>query len=147
MKTLKLLSILVAFLIMHGCRTSNSEIPNPIKAKFAQLYPNINVEKWENEGKNYEAAYKEGSVSKTIVLDPQGQVLQTETNIDQSALPPVIASYIKTNYSTYKIHEAISIMSAAGVHTYEVGCKDGGNDVDLTFDNDGKFLSKEDDND
>ncbi len=146
MKKLSCLSILGAFLFLSSC-SGSSAVPDSIKAKFATMYPKVSLTKWEKEGNNFEAAYTDGSVKKTIVLDANGQPLQTETTIDPAALPPSVSSYIASHYATYKVHEAASIVSASNVQSYEVGCVDGSKDVELTFDKDGNFLKREEDND
>lgn len=135
--------VATAAIAIGGCTSAhNVQVPADVQTRFASQYPGVTVKHWAKEGNNYEAKYMDGSVRKTVVLDPSGQVVQTETRIETSALPASVMTYINANYGGAKVH-ASSITSASGVQTYEVNVKD----TDLIFDKDGNFLSKEEDND
>jgi hypothetical protein len=77
-------------------------------------------------------------VETSVLIDPSGNITETETKIAVSALPKTVADYCVKNYVDRKITEASKIVDAKGVITYEAEI----NRTDLLFDADGKFIKE-----
>lgn len=110
--------------------------PAAVKAAITKLYPTAKNVKFEKEDGDYEAGFKHNGKSMSVVLDANGTVKETETEITISELPPAVRNYVAKQMPGKKIKEAAEIVDAKGVKTYEaeVGGKD------LMFDSAGKLL-------
>lgn len=117
-------------------KLSEVEVPAPVKSKFASLYPGIKAEKWEKENGNFEVKFHQNKTEMSILVDASGSLLETETEIEVSALPKAVADYVTKNKPGKKIKEASKITDVKGVMTYEAEVEK----TDLIFDKDGKFI-------
>ncbi len=124
-------------------KVNEANVPAGVLGAFKTECPKITSAKWEKEDGNYEAHYKSGNAEMTCVIDPSGKYLQSETAINASSLPDAVTSYLNKNLPGKKITEAAKITGADGKVTYEAEA----DNVDYTFDSDGKLLKKEADND
>jgi hypothetical protein len=144
MKKLFFVSALFAGLSFANAQKVNeASVPIQVMSKFKSLYPGIATVKWEKEKDNYEANFKHGKASLSILISPAGNLLETEEAIEISALPQVVSDYLVKNLPAKKIDDASKIIDAQGKITYEVGV----NGMDYTFDENGNFLKKEKDTD
>ena len=112
-------------------------VPEVVKAKVKALYPQANDVDWELEDGNYEAEIEQkGSSDVSVVLNAQGSVLETETEIKVSELPTAVRTYVAQQLGNKKIKEAAKIVKADNTVEYEaqVGKKD------YLFDSVGVFL-------
>ena len=132
----KILFTVVLIVFSANSFAQKKEIPEAVKTKFAQLYPNAQKADWEKEGDNYEVEFKQGKEEIVVLLNPGVNVLETETQINLSALPKAISEYTIKNYPGRKIKEAAKIVDDKGTVTYEAEIKEG----DLIFDATGTFL-------
>ncbi|GAB4038545.1 PepSY-like domain-containing protein [Spirosoma gilvum] len=112
------------------------DVPAAVKATVARLYPGVKDVKWEKEAGNYEAGLTHNGKELSLVIDANGNVLETETTIAISALPASVQDYVTKHYPGKKIKEAAVLIDANGKKTYEteVGGKD------LIFDEKGQFI-------
>lgn len=115
-----------------------SEVPAPVKAAFAKLYPNVKDVDWEKENANYEAGFEVNKTETSIVFDATGNLLETEIEIKVSELPKSASDYAAKKYPKDKIAEASKITDAAGTVTYEAEV--GKNE--LFFDSNGTFIKE-----
>ena len=112
-------------------------VPAAVKAQIKALYPQVKDVKWEKEGSNYEAEIEQkGSEDMSVLLDAQGTVLETETDIKVSELPAAVRTYVAQKLGNQPIKEAAKIVKADKTIEYEaeVGKKD------YLFDSNGNFL-------
>lgn len=149
--------IIIIFLILgigsaNAQKLKEADVPTAVKESFKKNYPDAKVQKWEKENGNYEAEYEtvrvpmDGKGKKTeieycVVMDATGNVIETEMEIEVSALPKAVTDYVNKNMPGKKIKEASQITTAEGLNNYEVEI-DG---TDYIFDADGKLIKKEDD--
>ena len=105
-------------------------------AKLTQTYPGATGIKWGKEGKDYEAGFTYKGKMMSVVMDAQGNTLETETTIPTAQLPQSVRDYVAQHHKGKKIAEAAEIVDAKGVKKYEaeVGGKD------LLFDSAGKKM-------
>ncbi len=128
-----------------------ADVPAAVKEAFAKKYPGLKAE-WEKEDANYEAEFEGKKVSVnmetgkkikqevegSVLISPEGTILETEEEIFVGALPAGVADYISKNFGGKKVKEAFKITDAAGKISYEAEV---GKDEYL-FDANGGFLKK-----
>lgn len=138
MKKLILAAILLGIFSVSAFAFSGDDAPAAVKASFAKLYPNVTKVKWGKEDANYEAEFDVNKVETSCLFDASGNLLETETEIDISALPKGVSDYVSKNYAGEKIKEASKIVDSENTTTYEAEVKAG----DLIFDANGTFMKK-----
>jgi len=118
-----------------GQKIKESEVPAAVKSAFEKQYPGIKSN-WEKEGKNYEVNFKQENKSMSAVIDKNGTILETETDIAITDLPQGARDYVKDHYKGAKIKEASKIVKSTGELSYEALV----NGTDVIFDATGKFM-------
>jgi uncharacterized membrane protein YkoI len=117
---------------------SNSKIPAAVTAAFKQHYPTIKQVKWEKEGLNYEASFENNQTETSVVIDSNGKIWETETEIETTSLPKAALDYIQTHYKNGKVKEAAKLVQADGSINYEAEVTK----KDLIFDANGLFIKE-----
>jgi Putative beta-lactamase-inhibitor-like, PepSY-like len=130
-----LIPVSLISMTLRGQNVNEDKLPLPVKKAFEQKYPGIKG-KWEKEKNNYEVNFKKDDKPMSLVIDPKGNILETERDIPVNELPQVILSYIKTHYNDASITEAAHIVKGDGKIVYEAEV----NKKDILFDASGKFL-------
>lgn len=74
----------------------------------------------------------------SCVIDSEGTIIETETDIAVSKLPSSIQAYVKDHYNDAAIKEAARIEKANGEVNYEAEVKW----MDVLFDVNGKFIKE-----
>lgn len=115
-----------------------AKVPAAVKTAFTKQYPGIDKVKWEKEGGNYEAGFKQKDQSMSALFTPEGNMTESEVAIPVASLPAPILSWIKENRKGATIKEAAKITKASGEINYEAEVKG----MDLLFTTDGKFLKE-----
>ena len=133
----------ISALTVNAQKLKEADVPAEVKAAFTKQYPNVKAKGWEKEDGNYEVEFDSNKIEMTLVIDPKGNVKQTETEIKVSELSKTIADYCAKNYAGKKIKEASKIVDAKGVITYEAEI----DKMDVMFDAAGKFIKQLADND
>jgi hypothetical protein len=138
-KTMFLLAFGFAAITANAQKMKEADVPPSIKAGFSKLYPAAKVDKWEKEKSNYEAEFHDGKTEMSVLLGPNGQLLETEKEINATQLPKAATDYVAKNLAGKKIKEAAQITDAKGIVTYEAEV----DEADYIFDANGTFLKKE----
>lgn len=113
-----------------------ARIPSVVRESFTRLYPDAKDVDWETEEQHYEASFEKDATEISVVLDANGHLLETETEISTEMLPKPALGYIATNYSGRKIKEAAKIIRQDGTIFYEAEVTG----KDLLFDVNGAFI-------
>ena len=137
-KTFLLLAIGFTAITATAQKVKETDVPAEVKAAFTKNYPNVKAKGWEKEDGNYEVEFESNKNEMTLVIDPKGNVVQTETEIKVSELSKTITDYGAKNYAGKKIKEASRIVDAKGVITYEAEIEK----MDVLFDANGKFIKE-----
>jgi dUTPase len=119
-------------------KIQDKDVPAAVKATFQKSYPNTKEVKWEKEGDKYEASFDVNKVDNSVLFNANGEVVETEVEIELNQLPSGVLEYVKTHYSGQNVKEGAKITNAMGVVTYEAEIKG----MDLLFDTDGKFIKE-----
>ncbi len=130
------LTLFLAF-SLSAQKIDMAKVPAPVITAFEKKYPG-NIAKWEREDGNYEANFKEAGNSMSMIIDPNGAILETEMDIKISALPPSALTYVKEHYKGKTVKEAAKITKADGSITYEAEVAG----TDVIFDAGGKFIKE-----
>jgi hypothetical protein len=139
MKKIKLITSLLigGSILLAACSQglNDSKVPTAVKTSFATDFPG-NSPQWDKENSNYEANFKQDGKTMSALYDENGNMQETETDINVSDLPKPVQDYITNNYPGEKIKEAAVITKAHGEINYEAEV----NDMDVLFAQDGKFI-------
>ncbi|MCE9539908.1 MAG: PepSY-like domain-containing protein [Bacteroidetes bacterium] len=119
-------------------KLQEKDVPAPVKTTFIKQYSNTKEVKWEKEGDNFEAEFKLDKTEQSVLFDAQGNILETEVEIELNQLPNGILDYVKTNYKGQSVKEAAKITDGKDTVTYEVEIKG----MDLIFDSKGGFIKE-----
>ena len=140
MKRILLLLMSVTFLsnCANAQKMNSSELPAAVKSAFEKQYPDVKDVDWEKEDCNYEAGFEVNNIETSVVYDVSGNLIETEVEIEVSALPQTAQDYIANNYPKSKISEAAKITDASGTITYEAEV----GESDLIFDASGNFVKE-----
>jgi len=140
-KILKSSFILLAFISNSSFaqKIKAENVPGAVKKSFEKAFPGTTAVKWELEDKNYEANFKSKNHSMSAVIDATGILLETETEIPVSELPPIVKAYISRHYRSATIKEAATITKANGELIYEAEV----NHKDILFNSKGEFIKEE----
>ena len=122
---------------MCAQKMQQRNVPVKVKSSFQILYPAARNVKWDKEGKEYEASFHANKTDNSVLLDLQGNIIETEVEIQLNQLPIGILEYVKTQYGK-ETKEGTKIIDAEGRVTYEVEFKG----MDLIFDSNGKFIKE-----
>jgi len=143
MKTLLILIPgLCVTLSLHAQTVSEESVPEIVRSGLPKSYAAKGV-KWSKEEANYEATFKKDGKEISLVIDPSGKTIETETEIKTAELPAAVATSIKRDYAGYSIEEAAKIVAANGEVTYEAEVEKGKQTFELILAADGSILSKE----
>ena len=141
MKTMIMISSVLLF--SFTAFSQESTIPLNVKNSFAKKYPGIKEVKWDKEGKDqFEAGFIQNGIKTSVILDEEGEIEETETQIQFSELPSGIIPYINSNYKDFKISEAAKIVDEDGNVNFEAEISIGGKKQDLLFDKLGNPVQK-----
>src|SRR4029079_2966470 len=99
--------------------------------------PNLKAS-WDKEDANYEANFKENGKAMSTVIDKNGTIVETETDIPVTNLPKTAQDYVKKNYPGAKVTEAAKIVKANGDVNFEAEV----HHKDVVFDSSGKFIKE-----
>jgi hypothetical protein len=142
MKNMKKIKLIMSLFIggsilLAACSQglNDSKVPTAVKTSFATDFPG-NSPKWDKENSNYEANFKTDGKTMSALYNENGNLRETETDINVSNLPTPVQDYIANNYPGEKIKEAAVISKANGEVNYEAEV----NDMDVIFAQDGKFI-------
>jgi len=140
MKKLMTMLVCVAFLISTSAQKSKEEAPAAAKSAFASEFPTAQKVKWSVEKPGeFEVEFTESSA----LYDVSGKLLETETEIREGALPQAAKATIAKDFAGFKLDEIEKATDAKGVASYEIEAAKGKEKLKLSFDANGKLLSKE----
>jgi hypothetical protein len=139
MKKLFIPAVVTAFLALPGLaqKINSSKVPAAVKAAFAKEYPGT-IAKWEKEKDNYEVSFKKNGTKMSLLIEPNGSIIETEMDIRINELPAKILTYVKKHYAGMSIKEASKITRADRSVNYEASI----NGKEVLFDDNGKFIKE-----
>lgn len=89
------------------------KVPAEVRDAFRAKFPGADKVEWKlKSDKNYEAEFKLKAVEVAAKFDDKGKWLETETAIEQSALPKEVLAAVAKEYKGYKIIETQKVERA-----------------------------------
>jgi hypothetical protein len=85
----------------RGQKLNESQVPAVVKIAFEKKYPSAKAS-WDKEDANYEANFKQDGTAMSAVIDKNGTIVETETDIPVRDLPQSVQDYMKKNYPGVK---------------------------------------------
>lgn len=145
MKELVVLFVCMAFVMgVSAMNQKEEKIPADAKTAFVAKFPTAQKVKWSVEKPGeFEAEFKLNGVETSALLDAKGNVLETETEIKDRELPQGVKATIAKDFSGYKMDEIEKAIDAKGATTFEMEAVKGKDKFEISFDQNGKLLSKE----
>jgi hypothetical protein len=110
-----------------------TKVPAEVKSSFAKAHPTSKAITWEKEKMDYEAGFTWKGQGISEVYTAKGVLVESETEIEVSMLPPAAIAYVAAHNKGAKIKEAAKITKTTGEITYEAEV----NGKDLIFDTKG----------
>jgi uncharacterized membrane protein YkoI len=128
----------------YSQKLSPTQVPAPVKIAFATDYGHATYIEFWKENTVYEIKYIEKDINKSITYDPNGKVMQTETEIKQADLPKEVSAAVTKAYPGYKTAEIIKVEKTGNPMFYELYLKsDNGSKNKVHLSSKGDILSKE----
>ena len=120
------------------------DVPAPVASGLKTKFPDAADVKWKkNKSGKYEADFKLSGKKAEAKFLADGKWDSSERRVDAAQLPAPAGDYIKKNYAAYEIDWVKWQEEAdAAKNRYEVKVKKDKADVELVFDEKGKFLKK-----
>lgn len=136
-------------LIATGCskedinkEEADAEIPTEVTAAFQEMYPNVGAADWEKDGDDFVVEFMSAGKEHQVEFNANGNVLETEVEINPADLPQSITADVATRYNGAVIEEA-EMETEDGVVTYEVEVSVNGSEVEAEYDANGVFIEDE----
>jgi hypothetical protein len=144
MKKLMTLLVCISFVICANAQKPKEEIPAAAKAAFDAKYPTAQKVKWSVEKPGeFEAEFTINKVESSALFDVAGKFIESETEIEEAELPQAVKATISKDFAGYKLDEIEKATDAKGITTYEMEATKGKVKLEISFDANGKLLSKE----
>lgn len=134
-----MMSSLVASIVFSACaqKLDASKVPAAVKAAFQKQFPGA-IATWEKEDGMYEVGFKQNGNEMSALFETNGTMTESEIEINETALPAAVLTYVKENYKGKKIKSAAKITKADGAVNYEANV----NGKDAIFNANGIFLKE-----
>ncbi len=144
MKKFITLLVCLVFVASSFAQKPKEETPAAAKAAFAAKYPTAEKVKWgvEKPGE-FEVEFTLNKIATSALYDAAGKLLETEGEMKESQLPQAVKATISKDFAGYKLDEIEISTDAKGSVTYEMEAVKGKNKLEISFDENGKLLSKE----
>ena len=140
--------ILISVVLLTSCNKTKTaddskQVPQKtMEENFKTSNPDAKDVSWETEGEFKEVEYTQNGVTKSIVYDAEGKVIETETEINVDQLPATILAYINDNYPDTEIEEAEKLENSEG-NFFEVEIETTNDEeIELMFSSEGSFINE-----
>jgi len=142
MKTLKLIAVAFAAISFTAC-AQKSNVPENVNRAFTQKFPDAKSIKWDKENETeWEAEFKINGQEYSANYSTDGVWIETEHEIEKSAIPANVKQTLDTEFAGYKIEEA-EISETAEGSVYEFELEKDKTNMEVAISPDGKVVKKE----
>ncbi|GAB4038567.1 PepSY-like domain-containing protein [Spirosoma gilvum] len=132
--------------VSHAQTLKESAVPAAVKSSFTKMFPNAKSVKWSKESKTeFEAEFKNGTLTQAANFDASGSWVVTETEIKKAELPAPVAKAIAKDFAGYKTGECEKVEKPNKPMYFELKVEKGETGYVLEISPDGKILKKEKD--
>ncbi|AZQ60359.1 hypothetical protein EJ994_16670 [Maribacter sp. MJ134] len=144
MKLIKrfVLSIMTMSLLLACQSETKGQTPEAVKKSFKSKYPNESDPDWrKDKNGNFESHFKKDGEHYRADFAPNGEWIETESNIKKKELPKAILKVLEADFEDIKIVEIEKVDHATKGTFYDVEIKIDGKKKDLEFSSDGKRIN------
>ncbi|BFN38061.1 PepSY-like domain-containing protein [Fidelibacter multiformis] len=142
MKTLKLFALAFAILSITACAQKTTAPENVVKA-FSQKFPDAQSVKWNKENESeWEAEFKMDSEEYSANFSTDGVWMETEYEIEQSAIPANVKQTLDSEFADFEI-EGAEISETSEDTVYEFALEKGEQKMEVAIAPDGIVKKKE----
>lgn len=142
MKTLKLFALAFAILSITACAQKTTAPENVVKA-FSQKFPDAQSVKWNKENESeWEAEFKMDSEEYSANFSTDGVWMETEYEIEQSAIPANVKQTLDSEFADFEI-EGAEISETSEDTVYEFALEKGEQEMEVAIAPDGIVKKKE----
>lgn len=145
MKHIIFVLCIVALMSNAACaqKIAADKVPASVTSAFKAKFPTAKKASWEIENKtDFEVNFKLNGEEVSANFSPNGEWIETETELEVSALPAAIQLILKNDFAGFEIEEVSKVESAKNGSIYMVEVEKGEEKFDVSFSLDGKVLSK-----
>lgn len=144
MKKLITLLVCMVFVAFSFAQKPKEDTPAVAKAAFATKYPIAQKVKWSVEKPGeFEVEFTLNKVESSALYDAAGKLLETEVEVNEAELPQAAKATIAKDFAGYKLDEIEKATDSNGLTSYEMEAVKGKSKFEISFDMNGKLLSKE----
>ncbi|GAP43372.1 MAG: hypothetical protein EOL88_03220 [Bacteroidia bacterium] len=142
MKTSKLFVIAFAAISINAC-AQKPNVPEKVNKAFTQKFSDAKSVKWDKENETeWEAEFKINGQEYSANYSTDGVWIETEHEIEKSAIPANVKQTLDTEFAGYKIEEA-EISETAEGSVYEFELEKDKTNMEVAVSPDGKVVKKE----
>ncbi len=144
----RILAVVTAWAVLAGGALGQplpaGEVPAKVRDAFQAKFPGAGKVEWKlKRDKSYEAEFKRRGAEVAAKFDAKGTWLETETAIEQSALPQEVRATIAKGYKGYKVIETQKVERAGDKPMlFEVHLENAGEILKVQFERNGAVASK-----
>ncbi len=121
MKRLLIVFIFLPLLFASQAQSiKEANVPEKVKKAFSNYYPEASNIKWNKDKRGFEVNFKLEDMQASLVLNPDGKLLETKTTALLPELPQNLLDYISVNYKDYKIENQEKIVDYEGTIIYKI---------------------------
>jgi len=134
---LRVITLLLLCHVLRGQSITPTSIPAPVMDQFTLLYPDAENILWKAQQGRYLAQFKNNKMITMALINEDGKLLQTETEIKVIALPPEATEYLQDETGVKKIYSASILENETGVITFKAIA----DRTEYWFDNNGQLFT------
>ncbi len=142
MNTLKLIVVAFAAISFSACAQKQA-VPEKVSKAFEQKFPDAKSVKWDKENETeWEAEFKMDRKEYSANFSLDGVWMETEYEIEQSAIPENVKQTLDAEFAGFKIEEA-EISETAEGSVYEFALENDEQEMEVAIAPDGVVKKKE----
>lgn len=142
MKKIMFLACTLLYAVVgFGQDLKETEVPSVVLNTFRQQFPKAMDTEWKLKAALYKVEFEIGKDDHEVWLEKTGKIVKHKEEIKSEQLPKEVVAAINKEYKGYKIHDP-KRTDNAGVVTYKVELKSANAELDITYDQNGKVISR-----
>lgn len=143
----RIIPALLLALLLAACTSTTAQnlpaekVPQTVRTAFSARFAAAQKVQWELEKEHvYEAEFTADGAKASACFDATGKWLETETDVQEAALPEAVRKTIAAKYAHQKVEECEEVETPDGKH-YEVEVKKDGKATEVELKADGTVVS------
>lgn len=142
MKKTVILMLGTIMVLTQAC-AQNTAAPAKVTSSFSKKFPTAKNVKWDKENATeWEAEFKMNGEEYSANFNNEGTWLETEYEIEASAIPEAVKKTLASEFSGYDIEE-VELSETAKGKVYEFSLEKDETDMEVAISPEGKVIKKE----